>query len=310
MIHSLRSRYAAVTLVVLALCLAPVGLPKESELQQRIFDSLHIPLFAAVVVALSYRRSATPAAIGGITLLVLSGATAIEFIQPSFGRSASKVDLHNGVFGAMLGGAWMVFAHSRKLRAFVAVCALLTFVGSLQPAYAEYRLVRWRLEKLPTVADFEDDIGVQLWRATGGAAMRVSAKHTRRGARSLLVETEPGTWSGVGMNLGTSDWSGYKALVLDMFNDSADSFTLGVRIDDARSNPGYDERFNFSVLLNPGWNTIEIAGEAIASGPKNGRLDMEAIRRMVLFVSPDEPSRRFFVDDISLTNELPLAPEK
>ena len=89
-----RSRYAAIVLVVLALCLAPIGLPNESELQQRIFDALHIPLFAAVgVAALSFRAKLSAAAIGGVTLLVIFGATAIEFIQPSFGRSATRASV-------------------------------------------------------------------------------------------------------------------------------------------------------------------------------------------------------------------------
>ena len=311
MIHSLRSRYAAITLVVLALCLAPVGLPDESALQQRIFDSLHIPLFAAVVIAaLSFRLRPSQAAIGGFTLFVMFGATAIEFIQPSFGRSASQVDLHNGIFGAVLGGAWMAFAHSTKLRSFVALCAVATFLGSLRPAYAEYHLARWQIEKLPTVADFEDDFGAHLWRTTGEATIRISSEHSRRGARSLLIETKPGTWSGAGVNCGTSDWSGYKALVLEVFSSAAERFTLGVRIDDARSNPGYDERFNFGVPVNPGWNTISIPTAAIAAGPKKGRLDMASIRRMELFLSPEEPSRRFFVDDISLTHELHPPSEK
>mgnify|MGYP001344817107 CR=1 FL=1 len=164
--------------------------------------------------------------------------------------------------------------------------------------------MRWRAEKLPTIADFEEASGVQLWQPPGRATMRVSSKHSRRGARSLMVETTPGTWSGVGVHCGRTSWSGYHALVTELFSAAAEPFTLGVRIDDARSNPGYEERFNGSVVIYPGWNTISIPTAEIAAGPKNGRLDMETIRRMVLFVGPEEPSRLFFVDDISLTNEL------
>ena len=308
--HAERTKAAVLALGVLGLCLAPIGLQRETEFIQRLFDSLHVPLFAATTFAL-YRilRVARPAHSFNLAIsaaIVAVAAILIETLQPFFGRSASLIDLRNGLFGVAVATGWAALppdcAFSTKL--LQAFSSIAVFLYTLHPAYNEYRVNAWRDAHLPLLADFEDEQELQLWRPTGGASIELSAERALTGAHSLLVQTRSGDWSGVGLRGGDSAWSRYGALEIGVFNDSAASFTLGVRIDDARPSPNFSERFNRGIPLASGWNRLRIPIAEIAAGPKEKRLDMDSIRRMVLFVAPEEPPRRLFIDGVKLVESL------
>ncbi len=305
-----RNWYSAISVAVLALCLTPFGFAEDSEWVKRVFDALHVPLFAAVSYLLIRVTNRTPSLKTALAVgvLVAIGSAVIELVQPTFGRSASMTDLLNGFLGILFGCCAAVLTGSIRARLLLSLCFLAVFFLALTPAYREYRIAEWRWRLLPTVADFEDDLGLRFWRPTGGARLSVSTEQLP--SKSLLVQTTPGEWSGAGFHCGNSSWRGYTALTFTVYNDSADRFSLGVRIDDSRRQPGYDERFNTGIPLNPGHNTISIPLDTVARGPKNGRLDMDSIRRMVVFVAPEEPARRLFLDDFRLVNEHPLAPSE
>ncbi len=115
------------------------------------------------------------------------------------------------------------------------------------------------------------------------------------------MELFPSDYPGLYPELPTQDWRGYKEFSFDIYNPSAQSVPLGIRIDDKKDFPDYPDRFNKRFDLAPGPNHIVIPlAEMVTSG--SGRhLDVSTIFRFMVFVPHPKTKVTLFADYLHLT---------
>lgn len=305
---------------IVAVVTMRIEIDEHREFWFALFDAGHYPLIAALTLLLhglvghrveaamgDGRRGRWGSAffVGSVAVLA---AFAIEAVQPLIGRTASSIDLINGLAGAVMAatglGLWRAERTwpPKAIHTLVAV-GLMLFL--LRPAITQARAVRWRDSHFPVLGRFEDPIERRLWQALPGrsdvaTSVAIRDDYAKSGEGSLRVVTAGGAWPGVRFNADRQDWSAYGRLVVDVYNPGEEPFRLNVRVDDDGDTTTFGGRFNGRRELAPGWNRLEVPIASIAEGPSERTLDLTTIRALYLFTARDDGPRTFFVDDVRL----------
>lgn len=232
----------------------------------------------------------------GTALFCLGIGAGIELIQPYFGRDRSLLDL---VYDGVGIGAALLFhlAHETRKSGLRVLGLAVLIVSTYQPAYFG-TMVLARSWAVPYLAGFEHFWEQDFWRV--GEHTQVSIEPAPSGGHWLRVQMEGGAYPGVAFAEMHPDWRGYDALALRVFSSQPQPVKLVIRIHDAQHNNDYADRFNQSVLIQPGMNDLAISLINIATAPKNRRMDLSQIESLMLFtISPDQPIS-LYVDQIRL----------
>jgi hypothetical protein len=75
---------------------------------------------------------------------------------------------------------------------------------------------------------------------------------------------------------------------------------LGLRIGDRGDYYQHDQRYNGDLPLEPGWNSFRISLEEVGTSVKGRRFQLDAISRVLWFVTPQDPPREFWIDNVRL----------
>lgn len=134
---------------------------------------------------------------------------------------------------------------------------------------------------------------------------RVSPEHATSGTLSLEMTLHPApqrdleNYPGVTFSNFDPDWTGYGALVFDVYNPEQSDLRLSARIDD-REAPDYADRFNKAIVLSPGDNRVSIPfADLVTSGTKR-RLDLREIRKVALFLAKPRDRHTLYLDRVRL----------
>jgi VanZ family protein len=286
------SRWAiiAATVFLLILFFVPLGSGRHNLIEERLSDAAHVMLFFILSLLLGNLR--LPPLIPNVRsingcLWALLFAVGIELTQPLTGRSASWVDLENGLLGVLSAVAFVLIRGRRG--GLVLPVGLLFFAQtlSLLPAYNELRVEQVQLQALPRISVFENRLGLSLWRAYGGASIKSGASkpglHLKFAARN-----RNSAFSGVEYLARYLDLRPYIAVRFNLYNPG-DSIALTLRVDDAEKCTDYDQRFNRSVVIPHGYSDLRVHTEDIEHGPRSRELDISQIKRILLFAD----SRQF-----------------
>jgi len=278
---------------------------ESAHLWQLLGDGLHAPIFCFSVLLLWWFFGASKRS------LILSFTAAVvlvcgvEIIQPFTGRSASWVDVKNGVVGSSLGALFGACFLSRSI-ALWAVTVPLFFVGIVSgfyPAYEEWELTNWRAARLPVLADFESPRELEFLKPIAeeppDELFSLAKAPSPNTGSALVVQTLPLHYSGVAFRLEGMDWSSYNAFSFSVYLERA--ATLSVRIDDWGDCETFESRFNRIIPLPAGWSEVRIPLPEVQNGPKNRKLDISQLRRILVFLDPAQRSQRFWLDDLKLS---------
>lgn len=276
-------------------------------------DSGHMPAFAGLTL-LFYFRSAQAQTRTLRESLLLSAITAlgiallIEIIQPYFDRSRSLDDFAAGATGTLfaIGGIllWR-FTPLRLWRVSYGIACTVAALFLAIPMFLEGAALVWQRANFPLLADFESHAQLRLWHAypqredTTAARASLARDFSSDGTQALLVDTLPGTYSGVVYSANGFDWSPYRTLAFDIFTPEP-PFDLNLRIDDDRPCTDFDDRYNAALSLRSGWNSIRIPLAQIESAPRTRLLNLRAVRRMLLFTLPQREPRVFYLAHLRL----------
>ena len=238
------------------------------------FDAGHYPLFfICTIIGLrisTFLPKTTPRWLRQPYLPLTVFVILVEFIQPFFERSASIVDVQNGLLG--IAAAGMVSqnfkrARSNLMRFLILACAGALIIPLLWPTRGSFHAIQWRKNNFPVLAKFIDPQEAMLWgelepksaQFKKFSSIRFVRSSSLVGNHGLLVSTDTGHYAGVGYSAGDIDWSNYGELELLVVNPKNDPFELYLRIDDdnRRSNQ-HSGRFNRRIILSPGTNKISI----------------------------------------------------
>jgi len=213
---------------------------------------------------------------------------AIELVQlgPD-NRTPDLADIIRNFVGCLFAFAFLAPSRStlpkRNLRLLqgITILALLIEFFPLTKALIDEEIAR---EQFPVLADFETPFESDRW--TGGAKISIDHETARHGKSSLLIRLTTAQYSGVALKYFPGDWRGYSLLQFSVFNPSSAPLSVVCRAHDSlhfKNGGEYNDRFNKSFVIDPGWNDIEIPLENIANAPKNRQIEMSEIQGLGIF---------------------------
>jgi len=96
--------------------------------------------------------------------------------------------------------------------------------------------------------------------------------------RAAELTIQPGDgFPGFGMREVAPDWSHHRTFVFEVRNLTGESLEVGFRIHDIHHDNDYYDRFNTSLQLLPGDQTIRIDLAEVEKGPRRRRMDLRQI---------------------------------
>ncbi len=239
-----------------------------------------------------------------VLLLALLLGAGTELLQAMIGRQATWQDLGNDVLGALLA---LVFSPQLKHRLqrwplWGMRLPTLLLVGWIVLPFLQVMtddLVAH--QQFPLLSGFETPLEPSRW--GGNSSRRLDHDISASGSAALRVDLNTDRYSGLALKHFPADWSRYRALSLQLYNPQPVPFELHFRIHDQAhraSDYRYSDRFNTSLLLQPGWTELEFSLGEMAKAPKGRQMDLSRIAGMVLFVGKLEEPKTFYLDDVQL----------
>lgn len=274
------------------------------------WDLGHIAVFALwsylllkwlkVLAGLKFQKQAALLLV--FTLVV---GTSIELLQYGLIRTPSVHDVVRDVVGTLAALAFLApqrEALSKKVlrifqisTAILVIGALFPFAGAMTDEYAARK-------SFPVLSNFENPLEISRWECKTGCSIVKGVAPD--GGGSLKVPLATTLYSGVSLRYFPRDWRGFSFLSFNIFNESQEQLRMTCRVHDkwhrARGNK-YSDRYNQSLTLNPGWNSIRIPLADVASAPRERRMDMAEIRSVGVFVTKLKKEMNVYIDDLVLT---------
>lgn len=268
-----------------------------------LFDFAHLPVFAVLVFVVTRALGGSRPnwlLAAGVALAAGVFGLGAEFVQGLIGRSAEWSDAAANAVGASIGfvaATWSGW--KRSLRA-VAVITLMVMAAW---AYVDTTtiltdVVRQRLE-FPVLGSFENELELVRWRINIGRIAR-SAEHATDGVHSLRVDLDPGRYPGLMCRWPYNNWSGRSTLSFNVWNDSNKPLDVFVRVNDFAHNNDWVDRFERTVTLAPGANTVRIPLDDVRNAPSEREMDMSVITNLMVFTVDLEESRVLYFDRFEL----------
>ena len=303
--------------------------PGGSILWNGLFDAGHVVVYGLVALtALGLIRARTrrpfhrPLAPHAVALAITAGlGAATEGVQALGLGDASLGDLGRDILGGVafllasiavggiepLTGPKRTSSHRGTHRRTAALGALLALTLALGPlggtvlAYLQRNAAfpvlcsfdrRWErtFVRAGDQADLERIAPPPGWsRGTPGVPDRARARTDLAGRLTF----HPGEYPGLGIHELAPDWRGYERLVFDAYSEFDTTVTIELRINDARHDNAWADRFNRVLTIRPGANRIEIALAEVERAPRGRMMEMDQMRTLVLFAH--RPARSFAI---------------
>ena len=315
---SLHRNYIFPHLLLLIICTAaimvaffPYSFGAYDEFASEVLNITHLPAFAIFTLTLFFSLSRRFGNWRYLITIIISIvlAIAIEWIQARIGRDASWQDVAFDATGITLAlcGVYLwqktdkTSLHVSYIFFSFCVIALLSYPVAIK-GYSIY----WQKQQFPILGNFENEMDLYSWHPQGGKPdnpTRIELwKNSETGNQALRIITGQGDWGGVSFLAYDEDWSNFKYFSLDVFNPDTQPFRFFIRIDDSdkRAIESYKHRFNHLQMIHPGMNKIRIPIHTIVIRPKSRNLNIRSIRRLILYLEENAPSRIFYIDNIRL----------
>jgi len=275
----------------------------------RLWDLGHIPAFGLFAYMLVTRWKRLAASRFGTQLLVVLGGMAllglgIELVQLRIGRMFSWLDLRKNMIGAAMGLLCCAPAAKELPKAlhwglkFVFIALVLWEAAPVGRALFDEIAAR---RQFPLLCGLETPFERERW--SGDGRYFVQHQVYSQGRASLGVVLGTDTYSGVALSYFPRDWRGYTFLSIDVFNPDPEPLDLTCRVNDTAHNHRgyhYEDRFNRTYHLNPGWQTIAIPLEEIRNAPRQRPMQMAAIDNFAIFAIRLPRPRTIYIDNVRL----------
>jgi len=279
-------------IALLALTIVCVALPPRPQLLHVVQKLGHPGVFAVIaLLGLALVRRWRPAGAPlADYLLVLAGcallggltelAQSLTHRDPALGDVG--LDVQGACFALSLALAFDRRVHRarparRALAALLAAGLGVLIASPLAQALAAYGA---RASAFPVL--FEPRGPLDLYFVDAGG-QSIALGPGSGGERALRVSLRGEPFAGITLGEPSPDWRGYAEVRIDVANPGSEALDLLVRIEDARHDQSFADRFNEEFLLEPGTRRVlEIPLERIAAAPHGRRLDLAHVARLGL----------------------------
>ncbi len=279
-----------------------------SDYQSEIWNLGHIGYFFLLISVLfplierSLPSQLSRLIVSILITLLLSGV--IEMIQLMVGRMASVNDVINNLVGCLFALYRCQFRQLKQRGKKVALLwvLLLLLFWRLVPLLSITVDSAFAYNKHPVVADFETPFELLRWSSV--FPLQVS----QGGSNQLVVHLKPvGQYQGVTLFPRVANWSGYSLLRFEVYNSGAQMWRLHLRINDQMHDESemqhYNDRYNTTLPLNPGWNSFQIDLKQLKAAPASRQMNMNNISKVDLFFTNEPSLATIRIDNIVLSND-------
>ncbi len=307
--------------VALVVGLHYANIPLNSLLWQELKNFGHVPVFAAVALALfgifvnmpgtsRIRREFQYL----LAFAALMGAGALsEYTQIVGPRDADLWDLVRDVSGGLCALGILASFDSRLscpgplnrsgFRWGMRVVAAILLLANLTPVAIRAESYRRRAARMPALYRFDSRWELMFTKPNGAKIEIVpspagwAGKENRQVGRMTFG---PYRFPGVIFVEPYSDWSPYRYLDLELYSENDQTIDLVLRIDDVHCNDFVEDRFNKRMKLSPGAHSLHIPLDEVREAPEKRELDLTAIKAMILFAVRPEKGTRLYIADMKL----------
>lgn len=268
----------------MVLSLVPLHFGRYDRVAGAIADAGHFWFYFVAYLYLNGVLNNSKRLILGLVLI--SGA--IEIVQPFFDRDGNFQDFAVSSLGALSG-----YLFNLQYRLGLRVMIVSVFSMPLFfPIYWRYDALRYQERLFPEFASFNGSRSVNLWEATSPDGSSSSTLYVPPESKLVVRALSGKEWPGVVYLNQFLSWSGYNALELEV--ESFEDLNLSIRVDDDQRCKEYNDRFNKGFLLKEGSNKIRIPFEELRMTRSGRMLNLEKIKRVVLFTTSRERPERLF----------------
>ncbi len=303
-------RIMASAVIVALLMVIHFATPSRGGLWlQTFYDSMHVLFFGVIAVCTllatplhwSRRKRLLTVLVAALALSTLS-----EAAQIPTERDASFIDLLADWFGAagfiavaIVFSASISIPKGRGRYLILVGIALVAWpllpLAKVSAAYLE------RSQLLPELTSFDSRFG-DMFFYVQNAELR---KFRRSGETTFSAEVSlgDGPWPGIIFHDLWPNWAPYSALTIEIENPGAESLPVNIRVHDRAHRSGaqpYSDRFNRSIDLAPGTQTILISLSEIENAPAERQMNMREIDGLVVFCTQQESGESFILHRIRL----------
>lgn len=123
------------------------------------------------------------------------------------------------------------------------------------------------------------------------------------GRASLRIDLNTDRYSGAAFNYFPGNWKGWGWISGSIYNPDSEPVRLTCKINDHRhdiSGYRYEDRFNRSLFIKPGWNHIQVPMEDVENAPIDRKMDLEHITEFNLFAISLPAPRTLYLDNLTL----------
>ena len=226
---------------------------------------------------------------------------AIELLQSGTNRDVDITDVWRDVLGALIGFFFSPVSLNKQLLKVSQVVLIFLLLHQLIPWFMTLADEINARNQFPILSDFESEIELTRWES-GDASISISNALAYSGNNSLKVDFGTEKYSGFGLKYFPNDWSEYNNLSLAIYNREQ-AFKITIRIHDHLHTQGeqvFSDRFNKTMVLEKGWNTIDISLANVAKAPKTRRLDLSRVSGLGIFVTEQSAPKTIFLDSVKL----------
>lgn len=292
----------------LLLLFVPVPGPDSHRLLQAVWGQGHLALFC-VLTLLLFRWRLTPERPlrQGLWqtlpwLLGLALATeGLQLLTPH--RQVAWQDLVQNLLGVTLGMALSPALGQhlpprwRNLGVALALPVLAWVLMPLWLILADTLYARQQFPQLLSLAQPTEQLRV---RHSHGLSWRLAAPGEP--GDHVLAVTLPVTGGGLALEYVHGDWRRCERLLLRLWAPSP--MALQLRIHDQAHNWHYSDRFNRTLSLESGWQTLAVSLKDIARAPDQRVMALDQIRELALFHRDPPHELRFLLSEIRLSGEF------
>jgi len=281
----------------------------HSRLIDELLNLGHLPLFGFIATGVLWVLNRNETNVQGNKSYIYAGIITILFgvftecIQPLISdRHFELHDVSNDAIGVVTFLS-LLFAFQKPLPNrivfILSVSSLLLVIFSSFPLYHAAVDTKAMYKEFPVIGSFESSHEMDRWEKQR-SAFTLTKLHATDGHYSLRVLLYPGEYPGISLKYLQGDWLGYRALCFDIFLEGQTPLKITIKVNDQDHDEIYTDRFNRSILINPGHNHICIDLKEIEHAPKGRLMNMSAISKLSIFTHNLKIPRVICLDNLRL----------
>ncbi|MCD6161706.1 MAG: VanZ family protein [candidate division Zixibacteria bacterium] len=308
-------------IAAIILILLKFNLPMNTFFWREIHNWGHIPLFgimSVLILNLSFIILRTKIQkrylhyIFAFCITIMLGVM-LEYLQISGPRDADIWDVVRDIIGAIIFlGAYLICDgkmaglfkdRNKKFMIILAAGLLMLIIFSILPAAIWGSAYLYRNWNFPIICGFESILENKFLEPQD-AKLEITALpegwQNIKGEQAGRLTFLPAEYPGLNIKEPYPDWTAYGTFCFSIYSELEKPIALHIRIDDLHYNQTWEDRFNYSFTVLPGFNQIDISIEEIRQGLVNREMDMTAIAAVLLFAHNPPDTFSFYIDDIML----------